>query len=119
MTVAEVKSTLKFEEYTELYEYVEDVIDSLDEELFEEIIDSGIETVMQFEDAFAGCYEGYGLTSPESQFVCELISDCGYIDEKNVPSFISNHIDYQSIWDCELRHDYFTCGEIYFFSNQF
>jgi len=118
MTVAEVKAPLS-EEYAELYEYVEDVIDSLDEELFEEIIDSGIETVTQFEDAFAGCYEGSGFTSPEAQFCEELISDCGYINEMDVPSFITNHIDYQSMWDCDLRHDYFTCGEIYFFSNQF
>ena len=117
MTVVEVKAPLS-EEYAELYEYVEDVIDSLDEELFEEIIDSGIESVMQFEDAFAGCYEGSGFTSPEEQFVEELISDCGYL-ESNLPDFIANHIDYQAIWDCELRHDYFTCGEIYFFSNQF
>ena len=120
MTVAEVKNTLKFEEYAELYEYVEDVIDSIDEELFEEIIDSGIETVTQFEDAFAGCYEGYayGNTSPEAQFCEELVEDCGYISVE-LPSFIANHIDYQAVWDCELRHDYFTCGKIYFFSNQF
>ena len=121
MTVAEVKAPLKFEEYAELYEYVEEVIGNLSQDLFEDILDSGIESIEQFEDAYSGCHEGSGFTSPEEQFVEELISDCGYL-ERDLPDFIANHIDYQAIWDCELRYDHFTIeynGTTYFFSNQF
>ena len=90
-----------------LLDYIQDVIEYADEELIEELDDNGIETVEQFEDAFAGSYDGYGSTSAEAQFCEELISDCGYL-ENDLPPFISNHIDYQEIWDHELRHDYFT-----------
>ena len=90
-----------------LFDYIKDIIEYADEALIEELDDNGIETVEQFEDAFAGSYDGYGSKSPEAQFTEELVSDCGYL-EGDLPSFISNHIDYQEIWDCELRHDYFT-----------
>jgi len=94
-----------------LFDYIKDIIEYADEALIEELIeeldDEGIETVEQFEDAFAGSYDGYGSKSPEAQFCEELVSDCGYL-ENDLPDFISNHIDYQEIWDCELRHDYFT-----------
>ena len=97
-----------------LFDCVQDIIEYTDEVLIEELDDNGIETVEQFEDAFAGSYEGrksaYGNAasqSPEAQFTEELVSDCGYL-ENDIPSFISNHIDYQGIWDCELIHDYFT-----------
>jgi hypothetical protein len=104
-----------------LFECIEETIPDLDEKLFEELDDNGIETVEQFEDAFAGSYDGYGSKSPEAQFTEELVSDCGYL-ENDLPSFISNHIDYQEIWDCELIHDYFTIehnNQTYFFSRHF
>ena len=92
-----------------LLDYIQDIIEYADEELIEELDDNGIETVEQFEDAFAGSYndDTYGSQSPEAQFCEELVSDCGYL-ENDLPSFISNYIDYQKIWDCELTHDYFT-----------
>jgi len=92
-----------------LFDYIQDIIEYADEELIEELDDYGIETVEQFEDAFAGTYDddSYGSQSPEAQFCEELVSDCGYL-ENDLPSFISNYIDYQKIWDCELTHDYFT-----------
>ena len=90
-----------------LFDYIQDIIEYPDEALIEELDDNGIETVEQFEDAFAGSYDGYGSKSPEAQFVEELITDCGYL-EGDLPDFITSHIDYQEIWDCELRHDYFT-----------
>jgi len=94
-------------EHQVLFDYVQDVIEYADEALIKELDDNGIETVEQFEDAFAGSYDGHGSTSAEAQFCEELVSDCGYL-ENDLPSFISNHIDYQEIWDCELIHDYFT-----------
>ncbi len=106
-----------------LFDYVQQVIEDTDELLIEELDDNGIETVEQFEDAFAGTYDddSYGSKSPEAQFCEELISDCGYL-ENDIPSFISNHIDYQSIWDRELIHDYFTIehnNTLLFFSRHF
>jgi hypothetical protein len=104
-----------------LFDCVQDIIEYTDEVLIEELDDNGIETVEQFGDSFAGSYDGYGTTSAEAQFCEELISDCGYL-ENGIPSFISNHIDYQSIWDCELIHDYFTIehrNTLLFFSRHF
>ena len=95
------------EEQRALLDYIQDIIDYPDEALIEELDDEGIETVEQFEDAFAGSYDGYGSLSGEAQFCEELVSDCGYL-ENDLPSFISNHINYQEIWDHELTHDYFT-----------
>jgi len=92
------------------------------QELLQELDDYGIETVQQFEDAYAGCFESSGFTSAEAIFCEELADDCGYMGNTNLPSFITNHIDWQSVWDCELRHDYFTIeisGESYFFSKYF
>ena len=93
------------------------------QELLQELDDYGIETVEQFEDAYAGCYESRFGSSAEANFSEELVSDCGYItDSRDLPSFIANHIDYQAIWDCELRHDYFTIevdNSTYFFSAHF
>jgi len=105
-----------------LFDYVADVISGvLYISFIEDLEDYGIETVEQFEDAFAGQYDGYGSQSPEAQFTEELITDCGYL-ERDVPSFILNHINYQEIWDCELCHDYFIIesdGSSYFFSRHF
>ena len=96
------------EEQQTLFDHVADVIKGvLYISFMEDLDDYGIETIEQFEDAFAGQYDGYGSQSPEAQFTEELITDCGYL-ENDLPSFISNHINYQEIWDHELTHDYFT-----------
>ncbi len=92
------------------------------DKLIQELDDYGIETVEQFEDAYAGCFESQPYTSAEAQFCEELADDCGYMGNTNLPSFIANHIDWQAVWDCELRHDYFTIeadGDTYFFSSHF
>ena len=105
-----------------LFECIEETIPDLDEKLFEELDDNGIETVEQFEDAFAGSYDGYGSKSPEAQFTEELVSDCGYLDENSMPGFVTSHIDWQEVWDCEMRHDYTTIesqDQTHFFSRHF
>ena len=110
----------KFKEPT-FFEYIKETIPDLDEKLFEEIDSLGIETVEQWEDA-------YVCTMPtsirvEAQFVEQLMDDLGYLsEESDVPNFITSHIDWQEVWDCELRHDYTTIehqDQTYFFSRHF
>ena len=94
----------------------EGLIDAMPDRFFNELVDNGIETVEQFEDAYAGDY------SSGADFAEQLCDDCGYLCETNLPSWIVNHIDWQAVWDCELRHDYCTIeydGVTYFFSRHF
>ena len=79
-----------------------------------ELDDNGIETAEQFQDAYSGQY------SSAAAFAEQLCDDCGYLSESNLPNFISNHIDWQAVWDCELRHDY-TMSDVggYIFSRHF
>ena len=103
------------------FEYIKEDIPDIDDELFEEISDNGIETVEQWEDA-------YVCTMPtsifvEAQFVEQLMDDLGYLTEdSSMPDFITSHIDWQEVWDCELRHDYFTIeskDQTHFFSRHY
>ena len=102
-------------------EYIKEDIPDIDDELFQEILDNGIETVEQWEDA-------YVCTMPtsifvEAQFVEQLMDDLGYLTEdSSMPDFITSHIDWQEVWDCELMHDYFTIesqDQTHFFSRYF
>ena len=77
---------------------------------------NGIETVEQFEDAYSGQYRD------GAEFSETLIDDCGYLEESSLPTFITNHIDWEDVWECELRHDYFMLTQDYkshFFSRHF
>jgi hypothetical protein len=114
------KPQLSREEF-ELLEYIKDDIPDIDDELFQDILENGIETVDQWEDA-------YVCTMPtsirvEAQFVEQLMDDLGYLsEESDVPDFITSHIDWQEVWDCELTHDYFIIESpdcTHFFSRHF
>jgi antirestriction protein len=105
----------KFKEPT-FFEYIKETIPNLDEKLFEEIDSLGIETVEQWEDAYAGKFES------EADFAEQLCNDCGYLEESNLPNFISNHIDWQAVWDRELTYDYTFIehqDQTHFFSRHF
>jgi len=93
-------------------------IDTMPDRFWNELIDCGIETVEQFEDAYAGNYYS------SAEFAEHLCDDCGYLSESNLPTFISSHIDWDAVWNCELRHDYFMVegkrpGDLRFFSRHF
>ena len=108
----------------EFYEYILNDIPDMDLELFNLINGEGIENVDQWDDA-------YNCSMPtsyrvEAQFVEQLVDDLGYLgdgpNENDVPDFLTHHIDWQAVWDCELRHDYFTIqhdGWTHFFSRYF
>ena len=108
----------------EFYEYILNDIPELDLELFLEINDLGIENVDQWEDAYVQSMPT--SLHVEAQFTEQLVDDLGYLgdgpNETDVPDFLTNHIDWQAVWDCELRHDYSTIeydGVTYFFSRHF
>ena len=104
----------------EFYEYILNDIPDMDLELFNLINSLGIENVDQWEDAYVQSLPS--CWSVEAQFTEQLMDDLGYLSESNLPNFISNHIDWQEVWDCELRHDYCTIeydGVTHFFSRHF
>ncbi len=105
----------------EFFNYIKEDIPDVDDELFEEISDNGIETVEQWEDAYV-CSMPTSVFV-EAQFVEQLMDDLGYLEEdSSIPDFITSHIDWQEVWDCELRHDYFTIeseDQTHFFSRHF
>jgi len=107
----------------EFYEYILNDIPELDLELFLEINDLGIENVDQWEDAYVRSMPSSSRV--EAQFTEQLMDDLGYLlwdgpNEGPLPDFILSHIDWQAVWDCELRHDY-TMSDVggYFFSRHF
>ncbi len=109
----------------EFYEYILNDIPDMDLNLFKEITDYGIENVNQWEDAYVQSMRT--SIHVEAQFTEQLVDDLGYFswdgpNEGPAPDFIIAHIDWQAVWDCELRHDYFTIedGEYtHFFSRHF
>lgn len=48
-----------------------------------------------------------------AEFAQTVSEELGYIP-KDLPSWIAYHIDWQAVWDCELRHDYFAHNDHYF-----
>ena len=125
---SEVIPTFRDKRDHEFYEYILNDIPDLDLELFNLINSLGIENVDQWEDAYVQSMPSAWRV--EAQFTEQLMDDLGYLCESNLiqhndailPNFITNHIDWQAVWDCELRHDYSTIeydGVTYFFSRHF
>ena len=106
----------------EFYEYILNDIPDMDLELFIEINGEGIENVDQWEDAYVTSMPT--SIRVEAQFTEQLMDDLGYLStaDGELPDFLTSHIDWQEVWDCELRHDYFTIeydGVTHFFSRYF
>ena len=104
----------------EFYEYILNDIPDLDLELFNLINSLGIENTEQWEDAYVQSMPSSFRV--EAQFTEQLMDDLGYLCETDLPTFITYHIDWQAVWDCELRHDYSTIqydGVTHFFSRHF
>ena len=107
----------------EFYEYILNDIPDMDLELFNLINGEGIENADQWEDAY-NCSLPTSIRV-EAQFVEQMAEKIGYLDGPELgelPGWMTNHIDWQEVWDCELRHDYFTIeydGQTHFFSRYF
>ena len=120
---SEVIPTFRDKRDHEFYEYILNDIPDMDLELFNLINSLGIENVDQWEDAYVQSMPSSFRV--EAQFTEQLMDDLGYLDGPEitaVPNFITNHIDWQAVWDCELRHDYSTIeydGVTHLFSRNF
>jgi hypothetical protein len=80
------------------------IIEEQDYDRFIDLLkDEGIESAMDFEDKFEAEIEGYG-DSQLADYAQQLIEDCYGLNE--TPAFIANHIDWEAVWNCELRFDY-------------
>lgn len=86
------------------FETVTEFANNLSEE-----IDPEGDLLSRMENAFVGQYYD------EATFAEELITESYDLDQ--LPGIIANHIDWQAIWDCELRFDYYVVGVDLFFSN--
>ena len=94
------------------------MIDTMPDEFYQTLIDYGIETSEQFEDAYQGSYRD------GAEFSESMVNDLGYLDNCDLPDFITHAIDYDVMWECSLRHDYFMIdgkrpGDKRFFSKYF
>ena len=90
---------------TESEEYLS-FIDMLDEEF-------GITTAIDFEDKFEAEFEGYANGSL-AEYASNLVTEC--YEMSGVPTFVLNHVDWEAVWNCELRFDY---SEIQFNENTY
>jgi hypothetical protein len=68
---------------------------------------------MDFEDKFEAEFAGYG-DSQLAEYAENMVTD-GY-DMSRLPDFITNHIDWEAVWNCELRYDY---SEVQFNENTY
>ena len=119
---SEVIPTFRDKRDHEFYEYILNDIPDMDLELFNLINSLGIENVDQWEDAYVQSMPS--AWHVEAQFTEQLIDDLGYLgtDINTFANFLTSHIDWQAVWDCELHHDYSTIeydGVTYFFSRNF
>lgn len=58
-------------------------------------------------EAYAGSY------TTGAEFAHTMSEEVGYIPN-DLPSWITLHIDWQAVWDCELCYDYFSLDGHYF-----
>lgn len=75
--------------------------------------DYGITSAMDFEDKFEAELEGYG-DSQLADYAEQLVTDC--YEMQGAPTFVLNHIDWEAVWNCELRYDY---SEVQFQENTY
>ena len=54
-----------------------------------------------------------GMFADGAEFAQSLCEELGYIP-KDLPDWITLHIDWQAVWDAELHHDYFAHNDHYF-----
>jgi hypothetical protein len=104
-----------------LYDQIEDMCPEFTkftteqcDDFMNELDDIGITTAQQFEDAYYMQFDSYNAEREFAEYVAMEVNCV------NIPDDIRKHIDWQSMWDCELCYDFFTIefdGETYFFHN--
>ena len=95
----------------EFAQWFDELEPELEQKLIDELSDLGIETREQFEDRYAGHFDGW---HPCADFAEQLMVDsCEYIKEDNP---LYNFINWQDVWDRLVSYDYDTLDN-YFFRN--
>ena len=120
VTLTDDRAVTQLETWQQLEIAVADtgMIDSMPERFWKDLVSYGIESVEQFEDAYAGQYDS------AAEFTEQLCDDCGYLSESNLPTWISGCIDWDLVWNSSLSYDYFIVegkrpGDLRFFSRHF
>ena len=114
------------EAYDDLSGTQQDLYDQVDEmfgekwsheevmEFMNELDEIGIETPEQLGEAYEYTSDSY---KAEAEFAEYLVTE---VLSTGIPEILEGHIDWQSVWSCELKYDYNTIefdGETYFFHN--
>jgi antirestriction protein len=107
--------SMNADELEKLFEYLN--MDEDDRKIIEMYADA---TGYSFDDiSLSDAQDAFhGTADSEADFAERIAEECGEIPE-NMPSWIV--IDWETSWNCNLRHDYITAtdedGKIYFFHN--
>ena len=85
-------------------------------EFMEELEDIGIETASVFEDAYECTHASYSCHAEKefAEYFCIEVMDA------RIPDILLAHVDWQHVWDHELRYDYDaieTVNGTFFFRN--
>jgi nuclear transport factor 2 (NTF2) superfamily protein len=85
-------------------------------EFMEELDDIGIATASEFEDAYEYTHDSYSSYAEKefAEYICIEVLDA------QIPDIVLAHVDWQHVWDHELRYDYNsieTVNGTFFFRN--
>ena len=85
-------------------------------EFMDELEDIGIETASEFEDAYEYTHDSYSSYAEKefAEYICIEVMDA------RIPDIVLAHVDWQHVWDHELRYDYNsieTVNGTFFFRN--
>ena len=69
-------------------------------EFMEELDDIGIATASEFEDAYEYTSDEYWAEKEFAEYICIEVENA------KIPDIVLAHIDWQHVWDHELRYDY-------------
>lgn len=75
------------------------------EDFLLEVLDDAVHDIEGFCDSITYSGPEYGI----SEWVEDFLGDC-VKELHNLPDFIKNHIDWQNVWERDLRHDYSIYG---------
>ena len=114
------------ESYDDLDSDTKDLYDNIDNkfgekwdheqvmEFIELLDDIGITTSDDLDESYEYQTDSY---DPESEFTEQYVTD---VMDSQIPEIVYNHIDWNQVWDSELRYDFSTFefdGTTYFFRN--
>jgi hypothetical protein len=103
----------------DLYDSIQDKFGSkwdheMIKEFMDELDDIGIETPEQLDDSYEYQTDDYNANREFAQYLIVEVMGA------SIPTVLEGHIDWDSVWDCELRCDYNTIefdDETFYFRN--